>query len=229
MITPITDGNFHIACTLWVQDPSSATSTYGNIIGWDTSSVTNMSYAFKMSSFNDDISNWDTSNVINMRAMFFFASMFNQDISSWNVSNVKDMTGMFLDASLFNSDISSWDVSNVTNMTYAFYNASNFNRDIRNWTVKQTTIFTQMFKGATQMIATYGLELYFGTSPDYTPTYMFFPSYIPTPAPLNLCYKKLCGVNQKEAPGLARTLNMNVNKYNGSYNRANNTLMMKFN
>lgn len=46
---------------------------------------------------------------------------------------------------------------------------------------------------------------------------------------INLCYKKLCGVNQKEAPGLARTLNMNVNKYNGSYNRANNTLMMKFN
>lgn len=46
---------------------------------------------------------------------------------------------------------------------------------------------------------------------------------------INVCYKKLCGVNQKEAPGLARTLNMNVNKYNGSYNRANNTLMMKFN
>lgn len=46
---------------------------------------------------------------------------------------------------------------------------------------------------------------------------------------INLCYKKLCGVNQKEAPGLARTLNMNVNKYNGSYNRENNTLMMKFN
>jgi len=40
-----------------------------------------MSYMFKNSKFNQDISKWDISNINNMHAMFGNAE-FNQDISS---------------------------------------------------------------------------------------------------------------------------------------------------
>jgi surface protein len=63
-VTPITQANFLTACADWVSDPSTAVVTYGNITGWDTSSVTDMSNAFwTKASFNDDISAWDTSSV----------------------------------------------------------------------------------------------------------------------------------------------------------------------
>ena len=44
--TPITDANIQTAADLWVSDPSSATTTYGNISAWDMSSVTIMDSMF---------------------------------------------------------------------------------------------------------------------------------------------------------------------------------------
>ena len=45
----------------------------------DTSLITNMSYLFRYSKFNGDISKWDTSNVTDMTVVFA-KSKFNKDI-----------------------------------------------------------------------------------------------------------------------------------------------------
>ena len=79
-----------------------------------TSFVTDMSYMFPSSNFNQDISHWDISNVKNMRVMFYYNSSFNQDISYWDVSEVTDMGDMLASASSFNQDLSAWDVDKVT-------------------------------------------------------------------------------------------------------------------
>jgi len=88
-----------------------------DISGWDVSNVTNMSYMFVATSFDD--STW-------------MQSTFNQDISGWDVSNVTDMTSMFFGATSFNQDISGWDVSNVRSydgVHFPFiYNESNYLR-----------------------------------------------------------------------------------------------------
>ena len=85
-----------------------------------TGNITNMSWLFKHSDFNGDISNWDVSNVTNIGGMFAH-SKFNGDISKWDVSNVTNMRGMFY-RSVFNNDISKWDVSNVKVKLNIFYN-----------------------------------------------------------------------------------------------------------
>ena len=79
-----------------------------------TSFITDMSYMFPSSNFNQDISHWDISNVKNMRVMFYYNSFFNQDISHWDVSEVTDMGDMLASASSFNQDLSAWDVDKVT-------------------------------------------------------------------------------------------------------------------
>ena len=84
----------------------------------DVSEITDMSYLFRESKFNGDISDWNVSKVTDMRKMFS-RSKFNGDISDWDVSNVENMEGMFC-GSDFNEDISGWNVSNVTDMENMF-------------------------------------------------------------------------------------------------------------
>ena len=79
-----------------------------------TSLITDMSFMFDGSSFNQDISSWDTSNVTTMDYMFGENTTFNQPIGAWNVSNVTNITQMFRLAGSFNQDLSNWDVTNVT-------------------------------------------------------------------------------------------------------------------
>ena len=84
----------------------------------DVSEITDMSYLFRESKFNGDISDWDVSKVTDMSYMFF-DSYFTGDISNWDVSNVENMEGMFFH-SKFTGDISDWNVSNVTDMENMF-------------------------------------------------------------------------------------------------------------
>jgi surface protein len=83
--------------------------------GWDTSSVTEMSYMFKgAKEFNQDIGNWDVSNVTTMKEMFTEALAFNQDIGSWDTSSVTEMSYMFSLSTLFNQDLTKWCVTTIT-------------------------------------------------------------------------------------------------------------------
>ena len=161
-ITPITDANFKTACDAWVADSTvtgTAYTTYGDISTWNTSSVTDMSNAFKdASTFNDDISSWNTSSVTNMSYMFYNASAFNQPLNSWDVSSVTNMSYMFYNASAFNQPLNSWDVSSVTRMDAMFASLSGewssevlsaFNQDISSWDTSSVINMTNMFYGAT--------------------------------------------------------------------------------
>ena len=51
----------------WLEDDKKAASKYGHISNWDVSNVTDMSFMFKGSSFNQDLSSWDVSNVADFK------------------------------------------------------------------------------------------------------------------------------------------------------------------
>ncbi|MDB9980454.1 BspA family leucine-rich repeat surface protein, partial [Ulvibacter sp.] len=110
--------------------------------------VTDMSFMFTDSAFNQDIGNWDVSSVTNMNEMFYKISAFNQPIGDWDVSSVTDMSEMFGKTS-FNQDIGNWDVSSVTNMDEMFFEASAFNQPIGDWDVSNVTTMAEMFSQAT--------------------------------------------------------------------------------
>jgi surface protein len=158
-----------------------ASAFNGDIGGWDTSSVTNMSYMFAGAStfntdlsawntisvtnmsgmfynagaFNGDISGWDTGSVLGMAYMFRNAGAFNGDIGGWDTSSVTNMAGMFYDASAFNQNVGGWDTSSVTNMVSMFYNASAFDQDIGGWNVTALTNANSMFYSVTLSTANY--------------------------------------------------------------------------
>ena len=135
-----TNGDIHQAVNKWCEDKESATSEYGDISEWDTSSVTNMSQLFNdKNDFNNDISKWNVSNVTDMSDMFDTAAAFNQPIGSWNVSKVTTMTRMFRDAAAFNQPIDKWNVSKVTYMDRMFDRAETFNQNLTKW--KITSVF----------------------------------------------------------------------------------------
>ena len=59
------------AVQMWVNDQTTALSTYGPISGWVVSSITDMRELFSgLQTFNEDVSSWDTSSVTNMLYMF---------------------------------------------------------------------------------------------------------------------------------------------------------------
>ena len=150
-LTTIDNSNFIAALDEWLADPSAATTKYGPIGEWDTSSVTDMAEAFGIAAgknFNDDISGWDTSQVTTMRRMFYGVTEFNQNIGNWDVSNVGDMESMFEGATSFNQDLSKWNVANVQIFWKTFMGASSFNSNLAAWDVSSGFDFEQMFDSA---------------------------------------------------------------------------------
>ena len=121
----------------------------GNMNGWDTSSVTDMSWMFGgATSFNQPIGGWDVSSVTSMNDIFYYTISFNQPIGNWNVSSVTDMRWMFGGAYSFNQPIGNWDVSSVTTMSNMFTSVSSFNQPIGNWNVSSVKTMSNMFSGA---------------------------------------------------------------------------------
>lgn len=120
---------------------------------WDTSDVTNMSFAFDCAqtsqagraNFNEDISNWNTSKVTTFYAMFQQQHLFNQPIGGWNTSKVTNFNYMFYGAHSFNQPIGGWNTSSATSMAQMFQGAVKFNQDIGDWDVSNVTDFSQMF------------------------------------------------------------------------------------
>jgi len=88
-------------------------SDYPDISCWNTTGITDMSYAFDshygtQGDFNDPLECWDVGQVTIMNYMFFGATYFNQPIDSWDVSQVETMNDMFRGASDFNQCLSTW-------------------------------------------------------------------------------------------------------------------------
>ena len=65
--------------------------------GWDTISVTSLSYTFyKASEMNADLAGWKVGKVVTLRRVFDGASKFaGMGLSSWNVAKVTDMANTF--------------------------------------------------------------------------------------------------------------------------------------
>ena len=76
-----TNEELKFAVVLWYVDKNTARKKYGYISLWNTKNITNMSFLFEDTPFNEDISSWDTSNVTNMNGMFANAESFNQPLS----------------------------------------------------------------------------------------------------------------------------------------------------
>ena len=94
------------AVSLWIDNETSATETYGDINSWDVNTITD---------FSD---------------LFIFKNTFNSDISSWDVSNGTDFSGMFSNASIFDQDISNWDVSSGIDFSWMFGGAKAFSEGV---------------------------------------------------------------------------------------------------
>ena len=90
--TAITNGNIGAAVTAWATSPTTAATTYGNIVDWNTAAVSCMASLFSsQATFNSDISKWNVASVASMLQMFYGATAFNQNIGRWNVARVRDL------------------------------------------------------------------------------------------------------------------------------------------
>lgn len=106
---------------------------------WDTSKVTNMSFAFYKTyadlddntqfpvDFDDDLSCWDTSRVMYMDGMFYRVFNWTGKVDMWDTSRVVDMNLMFYENKKFNGGIGkNWDFSSVTNVASMFGYAESY-------------------------------------------------------------------------------------------------------
>jgi surface protein len=94
--------------TLFTPQGQSQPVPFNNIV---TTHMTDMSYMFRFTTFNQPLNAWDTSKVTGMGYMFYGPTAFNQPLNSWNVSNVTDMNFMFQNAIAFNQNLSGWNVA----------------------------------------------------------------------------------------------------------------------
>jgi len=117
---------------------------------WDTSKVTDMSYAFTFQDLDDpSIECWDLSSVTSTAGMFYQASYFNQPIDAWNMTSVTDGKYMFAYANNFDQSIEDWDVGRMTTMYGMFDSATYFNQPLDGWNVASASDMGKMFVNAT--------------------------------------------------------------------------------
>ena len=144
------------AVDAWMDDPSSANTSYGNIKYWNVSGITTMEELFsadrkpKSANFNDDITGWDMSSVTSTSRMFDGAESFDQPIGVWNISNVESFEAMFIRAGSFNQDLSNWNTGKVTTFFKMFRDASSFDGSIDAWDTSSVEDMGHMFVGASE-------------------------------------------------------------------------------
>ena len=125
---------------------------------FDSSKVTDMSFAFYNLKNIQDYSflqYLNTSNVRNMQAMFFdnYNLTSLEWIKNWDVSNVENMQSLFIGTVNLTSveGLRNWNTSRSTNMSYMFRACTSLESlsGLENWDVSGVTDFTYMF-GETQ-------------------------------------------------------------------------------
>ncbi len=115
----------------------------GQLEGWDTSHVTDMSEMFAGTTFDGPLGSWDTSNVAVMRGMFA-DSEFNHPVGAWDTSSVTDMSDMFAVARAFDQPIGGWDTGDVTSMARMFQYGV-FDQPVGDWDTSRVVSMNSMF------------------------------------------------------------------------------------
>ena len=117
----LTDSTFKEASWDWVQETSTATTTWGDISVWDVSGVKDFSRAFskdrnqegeyardgnpKAATFvGTGMSKWITGSVTSLELMFYGAQSMNADLSKWDVQKVETMEDTFNDCIAFTGE-----------------------------------------------------------------------------------------------------------------------------
>ena len=160
-------GDFKTALDAWFATPQ--VETYGDIVGWNVSKITNFANTFSgKTSFNEDIGDWEMESAMTLENMFSGAVAFNQDLSGWNVGNVTNMQSAFQSATAFNngevgtntsSKPLTWTTTKLATISSIFHSAAAFNQDITGWNTAKVTNMSSAFYGAslfTQDINTSG-------------------------------------------------------------------------
>ena len=119
-------------------DTAAATTKWGDIGDWDTSSVGDFSHAFsihrnqvggsrdhngntKAANFvGTAISKWDTASATSLQSTFKGADAMNADLTGWKVGKVVTLDGTFRLSKFTGMGLNSWDVAKVTTMTNTF-------------------------------------------------------------------------------------------------------------
>jgi surface protein len=125
-----------------------------SINAWDMTKVSDVSYMFLNSKFNQDLSNWDLSNLTSLLGLFAGSDFNHPSINSWDMSTITSTSEMFF-ASRYNQPLNNWNTSNITDMSFMFgakrndsthaYSNNVFNQDISGWDVSNVTNMRAMF------------------------------------------------------------------------------------
>ena len=140
-------------------------SNPGDINNWDTSKVTDMSYMFRSTKFNEFIGDWDVKAVTTMRSMFEGATQFNQNLSGWMVDrrfegSLMNVMQMFYNATSFRggSGYSIFSLKPTGSLYETFRNSgidllklgkpTSSSGALSKWDVSEITIFNNCFYDA---------------------------------------------------------------------------------
>jgi hypothetical protein len=132
-------------------------SPYGSISCWDVSNVTSFSEIFsvhrvpKAEFFNGDLSGWETKQVVDMSGAFVGCTALTErsGVSAWNTSGLHHADYIFEDCKNFDADLGSWDVSGVRSFYSAFRRATAFTgKGLDRWDVRSLENAGVMFGGA---------------------------------------------------------------------------------
>ena len=158
----ITNANIATAATAWVESPTTAAATYGDIAEWNTAAVTLMNVQ-----------------------LYAEGTRFNADVSKWNLASATSMLEVFIKATAFDADIGKWNVARVSNMQSAFSGATAFNQNVASWNVLSVTDFGSMWTDATAVSACNQNAIYAAWGATFQAVYSAWSSSTcsPTPAP----------------------------------------------